>query len=439
MRRLCSVLTACVALVAASPAAAASGNLFEDIACPSAQLCVAVDDVGNVVTSTDPSGGAGAWKAVTIDAPHRLISVACASPQLCVTADDNGDVLTSHDPAGGARAWRRTHAGLHGDSDPKVVCPSAQLCMAVDQLGEAYAPATSGARWQRARVGPSGLDDVACPSAQLCVAVGLDGLAVTSVAPGASRSAWRSAPIDPPNELRTVSCPSPALCVAGDEDGGMLVSTSPTGGTAAWTRLQLVPAGRFDPIGDVACPSPALCIGLGTDTTWFSTNPTGGAGAWVSTTSIGFDELACPSAQLCVATDLFGHRWASTDPANPAAHWSRALVDVLRPSAFSFETVTALAHGAVKLQLRVPYTGVLTARDASAGAALIRPLRIVATGTGDDTITLRPTALARRLLARRGRLAVRVRVTYVPGGGRAVSHTLKVTLGSKRSGSWKLS
>src|SRR5947209_8203969 len=33
-----------------------------DVQCPSTSLCVAVDDQGNLLASTDPSGGPGSWR-----------------------------------------------------------------------------------------------------------------------------------------------------------------------------------------------------------------------------------------------------------------------------------------------------------------------------------------------------------------------------------------
>ncbi len=43
-----------------------------DVSCPSATLCVAVDSSGNVVTSTNPTGGAAAWHIAHVDGDNRL-------------------------------------------------------------------------------------------------------------------------------------------------------------------------------------------------------------------------------------------------------------------------------------------------------------------------------------------------------------------------------
>ena len=78
------------------------------MSCPRESLCVAVDTSGDVVTSTDPTGGASAWTVteVGVDGPA---AVSCPSAGLCVAADDHSDVWTSTDPTGGASAWTVTN------------------------------------------------------------------------------------------------------------------------------------------------------------------------------------------------------------------------------------------------------------------------------------------------------------------------------------------
>src|SRR4051794_14861308 len=67
----------------------------ESVSCPSATLCAATDFAGDVVTSTNPMGGADAWQLVPIAGNHSLLSVSCPTASLCVAGDDSGDVLTS--------------------------------------------------------------------------------------------------------------------------------------------------------------------------------------------------------------------------------------------------------------------------------------------------------------------------------------------------------
>jgi hypothetical protein len=82
-------------------------NDITGISCPAVSLCVAVDRTANAITSTSPTGGAGAWNVANIDqAPYSpgLTGVSCPATSLCVaTVSDlsGGNVLTSTNPTGG--------------------------------------------------------------------------------------------------------------------------------------------------------------------------------------------------------------------------------------------------------------------------------------------------------------------------------------------------
>src|SRR5579862_4299956 len=52
------------------------------VSCPSASLCVAVDDSGNVVTSTNPAGGAHAWTVAHVDGSQILNGISCPTTTL---------------------------------------------------------------------------------------------------------------------------------------------------------------------------------------------------------------------------------------------------------------------------------------------------------------------------------------------------------------------
>src|SRR2546430_11743306 len=89
-----------------------AGNLISAVSCPSVSLCVAVDDVGNVLTSRNPTGGAEAWTVTHVDSvksPNTLAvdlaGVSCPTNGLCVAVDHSGNVITSTDPTGTSSAW----------------------------------------------------------------------------------------------------------------------------------------------------------------------------------------------------------------------------------------------------------------------------------------------------------------------------------------------
>ena len=106
------------------------------MSCAGSELCVAIDDAGNVVTTTDPTGAASAWTTADIDGSNLLSAVSCPSSGLCVAGDDFGNVVTTTDPTGGASAWTTTNV----DSTryvSGVSCPTGTLCLAVDDAGNA--------------------------------------------------------------------------------------------------------------------------------------------------------------------------------------------------------------------------------------------------------------------------------------------------------------
>ena len=75
--------------------------------CPTTTFCAVGDEQGNVLTSTNPTGGSSAWTATHIDADNAIRAIACPSASLCVIGDDAGNLLTSTSPTAGAAAWSR--------------------------------------------------------------------------------------------------------------------------------------------------------------------------------------------------------------------------------------------------------------------------------------------------------------------------------------------
>ncbi len=312
--------------------------------CPSSSLCVAVDGNGNVVTSTDPTGGSSKWTAVTID-NFALNDVSCASTTLCVAVDKNGNVLTSTDPTGGAGEWAVTQIDTaYGNDLVGVSCvPGQTLCVAVDDVGNAFSsndPSGGAGAWSQSGTGDF-LSSISCPSTSLCVAEGGDGSGkgdiVTTTNPGATTPSWAL-----PQEVATrgftgnISCPSSSLCVAAaspdsGSTGNLLVTTNPTGGATAWTATSLP-----NPLGAVTCASDSLCLAMDYNgAIWSTTNPTGGASAWSSTANgltdpyespVVYDGLACGSTSMCLA--LTGGAAASaTNPTGGTGSWTDELID----------------------------------------------------------------------------------------------------------------
>jgi hypothetical protein len=66
-------------------------NELHGVWCASSSLCLAVENRGYVLRSTDPRAGArAAWTVKRVDDLHALQAISCVSPSLCVTVDDHG-------------------------------------------------------------------------------------------------------------------------------------------------------------------------------------------------------------------------------------------------------------------------------------------------------------------------------------------------------------
>ena len=158
---------------------------------PSTSLCVAVDDGGNVVTSTDPTGGAAKWTVTNVDGAVRALGVSCPSTTLCVAADDGGGVETSTDPTGGADKWTFASFGV-GDAPSAVSCGLDRALRRHRLLRQRRHVDESDGRtgaWKVTNVDSADpLTAVSCASATQCVAVDEVGNALTStIRPAAPR------------------------------------------------------------------------------------------------------------------------------------------------------------------------------------------------------------------------------------------------------------
>ena len=254
-------------------------GLVPDVSCPSTQLCVAFDGNGNVLTSTDPSGGAAAWASAHVDATvvpcgsHEantcagtITALTCPSTRLCVAVDSNGFVLTSTDPTGGPGAWTATPIdtdhGLEWDPLANVACPSTDRCTAADFSGTMFStnnPTGGAGDWTQTQtnVPYGGYSILTCPSVSLCVASATTDIAVSPASTGGS-SGWSVSSLDPSNgDYAGLACPSVSLCVDGGDQGRVWITTNPAATARSWHSTH-IDANRV--IGAIACASPALCL-----------------------------------------------------------------------------------------------------------------------------------------------------------------------------------
>ncbi len=367
----------------ASPAA------ITGVSCPSTGVCVAVDSVGDVLISTDPTGGIGAWtKTYTGENSTGVGSftgVSCPSTKLCVAVDSEGDVVTSADPTGGASTWTRTEVvppNTQGEGDhlEAVSCPSESLCVVTDDRGDVVTSAdpTGGASaWTSAKVttpnklgGGNALGGLSCPSVRLCVATAEEGNMVSSTDPTSGVGAWTETNVDGNHELFDVSCVSESLCVASDNYGDILTATEPTGGKSAWTAASVDGSGLIE---HVSCSSSGLCVALDDNEVITSSEPAGGASAWtpasISTSNKygndpSLDAAACPSLGLCVLGDDGSAVVSATEPTKGASAWAVSDLEV------GSSSLTGVSCATVGLCVAVDGAGnVVTSTDPAGGAS----------------------------------------------------------------------
>lgn len=365
---LCAVLLACLAAAPAGAAPALNWSTARipgaagptGISCASETLCVAVDEAGNALVSTNPSAGAGAtWSREEIDSGKALVAVSCASSALCVAVDGVGHVLISTNPGAGASAnW--SAAGLEGaPALTGVACASSSLCVAVDKAGDAFAStnpsAAASASWSRAEIDRGhSLSSVSCEPIpgrpdSLCVAVDGAGRALASSEPAGSASTWHPRPLDLNLNLVSVSCAAaPAdLCVAVDGAGNALASGDPTveAPTWSWTPIE-TPLGLGSPTA-VACAAAGLCVSVdsGGDA-YIGDDPTAAAPSWAFAPidpGTPLSGVSCVAEGLCAAVDRAGH----------------ALITRVPPPAVASGAPGALAETSATL------TGTVNANDAT--------------------------------------------------------------------------
>lgn len=282
------------------------------------------------------SASTSKWKVVTVNDPGKLETLSCASVKLCVAIDDSGNAVISTNPAGGASTWKMTD--INGTTNAtSISCPTVKLCVAVDGSGNAITttnPTGGTSAWTVAEVDTvfyNSLDGVSCPTVTLCVAVDTSGDAVTSTNPTGGAAAWvTSANVDPEppngnpdaNSIDSIDCPSPTLCVAGDFSGNILTTTDPASATPEWT---ISPVEANSGIGYISCPTVHLCMAVGHADVWTSTNPSGGTSAWKKTAfQVPLDAAYCQSAHLCVAEDVATDVYSTTDATGSSKTWKTA-------------------------------------------------------------------------------------------------------------------
>lgn len=311
---------------------------LEAVSCTTGQafpagLCVAVDNSGDAVISTEPWGADPSWSVVpTGDSNPVLTSVYCLPGGWCTAGDTTGGEIHATVDAGdpSSTTWS-PRAVVNGvDELTGVSCVAGGRCAAVDKTGHALISEDDAGTWSGSTVDPGGkaVGPVSCAGDGGCVAVrGEDAFVAAD-----GFASWSEYPqVDPGHELTAVSC-AQAVCMAIDGSGDAVVAEDP-GGSPRWSSPS--PVGDGATLTGVSCPSDELCVAVdGQGGFTFTTDPGAAAPTWSEprtvdervsggggVTKVRLEAISCPSDELCVAVDALGAVIHTTQPAVRRA-WS---------------------------------------------------------------------------------------------------------------------
>jgi hypothetical protein len=191
------------------------------VSCASDGFCAAASGNG-IVTSSDPTGGAGAWTYTPdVDQVGDIVAISCPSQSFCAATDDEGNVLSSSDPAGGGASWQSAHIdevpALHAGDFKRLIgisCTSSAFCAAIDNYGSLFTstnPHGGAATWT-SEVLASVLDSIACAGSSFCaLSTGTQVMTANDLQSGTPQ--WVSTEL---RRVQDLSCPTESFCAGID-------------------------------------------------------------------------------------------------------------------------------------------------------------------------------------------------------------------------------
>jgi hypothetical protein len=120
------------------------------ISCPSVSVCVGFDDFADLVTSTNPTGGASEWRLTK--GPAAISAIACPSTTRCIAVDYQGHAISLKRSTGGFETLGsvpidpETKMLVNVATLPAVACSSVSFCLALSYYGNAIAGLTIARR-----------------------------------------------------------------------------------------------------------------------------------------------------------------------------------------------------------------------------------------------------------------------------------------------------
>jgi len=187
------------------------------LSCPTASFCMAGDAFGNAWSYNGTSWSGPTFISASVQPvsnsgsfPDAINQVSCPSASFCYAVDSSGYTIRFN----GTR-WGSPLKVASSNSGP-ISCPSRNFCAASDTTGDVMM--YNGSSWTETNIdGNSYIPSLSCPTRSFCVAGDADGNIFFF-----NGVAWSSpAVLAPGNTIASISCPSARFCVAGDSSGGV--------------------------------------------------------------------------------------------------------------------------------------------------------------------------------------------------------------------------
>jgi hypothetical protein len=137
-------------------------------ASPKAPFCLTGNCGGNLLTTRDPTGAGSAWNEVNGGGSVQITGTACPTAARCIAVDNNGAVLASTQPALGA--WSRSTLTPYTAPEPGRPPLNALLAADCPRLASALS-AAAGAASSPARIHLKLLRQAVAPLALVPAAV----------------------------------------------------------------------------------------------------------------------------------------------------------------------------------------------------------------------------------------------------------------------------
>jgi hypothetical protein len=192
-----------------------------------------------VLTSRDPTGGLTAWQGIGVDnavndacvgrpdkhqaCPATISGLACVSNSLCVAVDEAGDEVVSSDPDADSATWRvhQLFDDGHVDLLASLACPSPRLCLSIDSSrGQLLISANPSARESWSQALTTSANSVIGASAPRCVISDPpDPLPMNLLSTNPTVGNWGTLGFRDMAQVTGASCLHPGLCLLTDSEG----------------------------------------------------------------------------------------------------------------------------------------------------------------------------------------------------------------------------